>query len=132
MASHSPISLVGGTASPYTNKMVALLRYRHIPYSITWGDPGQFLDALGVEKPKPVFMPTCLFEEQRVTKAVCDSTPIIRRLESMYDGRSVLPTDPAQRKARLWDIFKEKRAVQAFGVLALIPVMHGTAADLVV
>jgi glutathione S-transferase len=75
--------------------MVALLRYRHIPYSITWGDPGQFLDALGVAKPKPVFMPTFLFEEEGGTTAVCDSTPIIRRLEGMYPGRSILPNDPA-------------------------------------
>jgi glutathione S-transferase len=95
MASPDRIRLIGGTGSPYTQKMVALLRYRHIPYSITWGDPGQFLDALGVEKPKPVFMPTFLFEEEGGTTAVCDSTPIIRRLEGMYPDRSILPNDPA-------------------------------------
>ena len=95
MATPDRVRLVGGTGSPYTQKMVALLRYRRIPYSITWGDPGQLLDALGVEKPKPVFMPTFLFEEEGGTKAVCDSTPVIRRLEGMFEGRSVLPTDPA-------------------------------------
>jgi glutathione S-transferase len=75
--------------------MVALLRYRRIPYSVKWGDPGGTLDAMGIEKPKPVFMPTFLFDEEGETKAVCDSTPIIRRLERTYTGRSVLPEDPA-------------------------------------
>ena len=95
MASQEPIRLVGGTASPYTQKMVSLLRYRRVPYAISWGQPDQACDALGVEKPKPIFMPTFFFEEGGETRAECDSTPIIRKLESIYPGRSVLPQDPA-------------------------------------
>lgn len=37
MAFTNPIKLVGGTGSPYTQKMVALLRYRQVPYQIVWG-----------------------------------------------------------------------------------------------
>jgi glutathione S-transferase len=95
MSSQELVRLVGGTASPYTRKMVALLRYRRVPYAITWGDPGQACDALGVEKPRPAFMPTFFFDDAGSTRAVCDSTPIIRRLEEMYPERSVLPQDPA-------------------------------------
>ncbi len=73
--------MVGGTASPYTQKMVALLRYRQVPYAVTWGQPEMECDALGIEKPKPVFMPTFLFEAEGKIQAVCDSTTIIRRLE---------------------------------------------------
>jgi len=95
MASPERIRLVGGPASPYTQKMVALLRYRRVPYSITWGDPAGMLDAMGIEKPRPIFMPTFLFNgEDGEVQAQCDSTPIIRRLEEMYPGRSVLPTNP--------------------------------------
>jgi len=96
MASSERLRLIGGTGSPYTRKMVSLLRYRHIPYGVTWGDPASALDAMGIEKPRPTFLPTFLFNDDNgEVRAVCDSTPIIRRLESMYPGRSVLPTDPA-------------------------------------
>ena len=90
-----PVQLVGGTGSPYTQKMLALLRYRRIPYAITWGQPETTCAALGVEAPKPTFMPTFFFEEGGELTAHCDSTPIIRRLEADHAGRSVLPDDPA-------------------------------------
>jgi glutathione S-transferase len=95
MAHDELIRLVGGTGSPYTQKMVALLRYRRLPYSVTWGIPADVCDSMGVEKPRPIFEPTFLFEEHGETRATCDSTPIIRRLEDTYADRSVLPTDPA-------------------------------------
>lgn len=96
MSSSERLQLIGGTGSPYTRKMVALLRYRHIPYGITWADPAGTLDAMGIEKPKPTFLPTFLFNDDNgEVKAACDSTPIIRRLEAMYPGRSVLPSNPA-------------------------------------
>ena len=95
MRSEAPLKLVGGTGSPYTQKMVALLRYRRIPYSIQWGQPEAACDAMGIEKPRPIFMPTFFFDGDDGIAAECDSTPIIRRLEAMYSGRSVLPEDPA-------------------------------------
>jgi glutathione S-transferase len=95
MTSLEPVQLVGGTGSPYTQKMVALLRYRRIPYAITWGQPETRCEALGVEAPKPTFMPTFFFEEGGKLTAHCDSTPIIRQLEADHAGRSVLPEDPA-------------------------------------
>ncbi|MFT6051589.1 MAG: glutathione S-transferase [Halioglobus sp.] len=96
MSFNEPLKLVGATASPYTQKMLALLRYRRIPYALTWGNPADMLDSLGIEKPRPIFMPTFLFENSEGTlEARCDSTPIIRRLEQLHAARSVLPVDPS-------------------------------------
>ena len=89
------VRLIGGIGSPYTQKMVALLRYRRIRHTPIWEQPQIVCEKLGIEKPKPVLMPTFLFEEQGGIRAVCDSTPIIRRLEKQFADRSVLPVDPA-------------------------------------
>lgn len=96
MSSPERIKLIGATPSPYTMKMLALMRYRHIPYSMIWGQPEEILSAMGIPAPKPGLLPTFLFDDENgTTTAVCDSTPIIRRLEKMYPERSVLPGDPA-------------------------------------
>ena len=88
------IKLIGSSGSPYTRKMIALLRYRRIPYSVIWGDPRTYLKELGIDPPKPVLLPVCLLQEGKNIKAVCDSTPIIRSLESEFQTRSVIPHDP--------------------------------------
>ncbi len=101
-ATRERLTLIGAPPSPYTRKMIALLRYRHIPYEIVWGNPEQLLEGegalaeLGIEKPKPVLLPTFIMADERgELKPVTDSTPIIRRLENEFEGRSVIPNDPA-------------------------------------
>lgn len=90
------VQLVGVVPSPYTRKMLALLRYRRIPYKMTWGSPETVLPAIGLELPKPALLPTFILpDDNGDLKAVTDSTPIIRRLETMSPDRSVLPADPA-------------------------------------
>ncbi|GHD25284.1 glutathione S-transferase N-terminal domain-containing protein [Halioglobus pacificus] len=89
------IHLLGNTPSPYTQKMVSLLRYRRLPYKVTWTDVRQYLEANGIEAPRPVLLPTFLYEEDGDTKARCDSTPIIADLDALYPERKVLPSDPA-------------------------------------
>lgn len=96
MSIPSPLTLIGATGSPYTRKMVALLRYRRIPYSIIWGDPSKVLDEMGIEKPTPSLLPTFLIpNENNELEAATDSTPIIRKLEKEISNRSVIPSDPA-------------------------------------
>ena len=82
------ITLIGAPPSPYTRKMIALLRYRHIPYEIVWGNPGDLLDGevpfpdLGIEPPKPVLLPTFIMRDDGGEfQTVTDSTPIIEDLK---------------------------------------------------
>ena len=88
-----PLKLLGAPGSPYTRKMVALLRYRRIAYAIQWGshrDPPAHLPT-----PRVKLLPTVYFADgDGGHEAVVDSTPIIRRLETDYPGRSAIPSDP--------------------------------------
>ena len=96
MTTDNRLTLIGGVGSPYTRKMVALLRYRGIPYRVIWAQPEALLPEMGLEIPKPLLLPTVIMpDENGDMKAITDSTPIIRRLEAENAGRSVLPTDPA-------------------------------------
>ena len=95
-----PLTLIGAPPSPYTRKMIALMRYRHIPYNIIWGDPQSLLSGefknLGIDPPKPVLLPTFILpDEKGILKAETDSTPLIRRFEVEYEDRKCLPGDPA-------------------------------------
>lgn len=90
----NPIAIRGAPGSPYTRKMLAVLRYRRIPYRFLVGlwTKGE-VDLL--PSPKVDLLPTFYFETDDGMEAVVDSTPIIRRLEADVLGRSVIPHDPA-------------------------------------
>lgn len=87
------LRLIGSPASPYTRKMLALLRFRQIPHAVLWCKADEVLQASGIAVPKPLLLPVCI--PANAQEAVCDSTPLIRRLESEYSGRSVIPDDAA-------------------------------------
>jgi glutathione S-transferase len=92
--------LMGAPGSPYTRKMLALMRYRNIPYRLERQTGFGRSDEDKHRKPraeaKVPLLPTFYFEdEQGAEIAVTDSSPLIRRFEDEYKGRSVIPTDPA-------------------------------------
>jgi glutathione S-transferase len=91
MSTTEPIQLGGAPGSPYTRKMLAVLRYRHLPYRF------MILNRYATHMPMPKvsLLPTFWFPDaQGALQPVTDSTPIIRRLEREHAGRSVLPADP--------------------------------------
>lgn len=92
-ATSPAIRLKGAPGSPYTRKMIAYLRYRHIPYRFLIGNQATHA---GLPKPKVELLPTFYLPNAKgEIEAVVDSTPIIRRLEREHQGRNVLPSDPA-------------------------------------
>ncbi|MEZ6029866.1 MAG: glutathione S-transferase [Hyphomonadaceae bacterium] len=91
--SAKPLELMGAAGSPYTRKMLALLRYRRIPYAIHWASHRN--PPAGYPEPPVKLLPTFYFPAaDGKLRAVVDSTPIIRRLEKEHQGRSTLPADP--------------------------------------
>ncbi len=88
-----PLTFMGAPGSPYTRKMRAVLRYRRIPYRflISGADGREDLPAAKVRLLPTFYLPNAEGE----LEAVVDSTPLIRRFEGEFEGRSVIPSDPA-------------------------------------
>ncbi|MDX2233452.1 MAG: glutathione S-transferase N-terminal domain-containing protein [Hyphomonadaceae bacterium] len=88
-----PLELLGAPGSPYTRKMLALLRYRRLPYAIHWGSHRG--PRAGYPEPKVKLLPTVYFRTpEGGLEAMVDSTPIIRRLEQAHAARAAVPDDP--------------------------------------
>ncbi|HQN49509.1 MAG TPA: glutathione S-transferase family protein [Phenylobacterium sp.] len=87
------IALTGAPGSPYTRKMLAVLRYRRLAYRFL---PRTREALAGLPQPKVSLLPTFFLPDERgELQAVTDSTPLIRRFETEHQGREVLPRDPA-------------------------------------
>ena len=48
MSLPNPVRLIGGVGSPYTRKMLSYLRYKRIPHTMIWGDPGTYLSLIHI------------------------------------------------------------------------------------
>jgi glutathione S-transferase len=82
------LRIVGMPASPYSRKLRAVLRYRRIPHAwVILGSP----ESRDLPQPRVDLLPRLVVGGE----ALVDSTPLIRRLETTYAGRSVVPPDPA-------------------------------------
>jgi len=90
----SPLRLVGAPGSPYSRKVHAVLRYRRIPFR--WVVRGS-ADDVGTPDVPVSLIPVLVTpgENGAPDTAMIDSTPMIRHLETVASGRSVIPSDPA-------------------------------------
>ncbi|NJN50852.1 MAG: glutathione S-transferase [Gammaproteobacteria bacterium] len=87
-----PVRFKGVPGSPYTRKMLAYLRYRHIRYELLIGNQA---DAMGLPQPKVALLPTFYLPNAAGDiEAVVDSTPLIRRFEAAFEARATLPPNP--------------------------------------
>ena len=93
MTTEHPLVILGAHSSPYSRKMRAVLRYRHIPHD--WVVRGSSGDDL---PPAPVpVIPVLGWRDGQggYQEVMVDSSPQITRLEADHAGRSIVPTDPA-------------------------------------
>ena len=94
-----PIELMGAPGSPYTRKMLAILRYKRIGYRLLPGlrnrlnpEPERYRQR---PEPKVRLLPTFYATtEEGAEVAICDSTPIIREIDANFAERAVIPTNP--------------------------------------
>ena len=93
MALSTPLKMMGAPGSPYTRKMRAVLRYRRIPFVFLMQNSPELAD---MPKAKPELLPTFFLpDDAGEVRAYTDSTPLIRRFEREFEGRSIIPPDPA-------------------------------------
>ncbi len=91
----TPLQMMGAPGSPYTRKMRAVLRYRRIPFRFIQQNSRE---AAKLPAAKVPLLPTFYLPDASGAVApVTDSTPLIRRFEEAFEGRSVIPSDPALR-----------------------------------
>jgi len=93
MTTSHPLVLAGQYGSPYTLKMRGVLRYRQIPFrwvlrDSKWDD---------LPDPPVLLIPVIAYPDGDGNHAevTVDSSPQIMRLEGEYDGRHLVPVDPA-------------------------------------
>jgi glutathione S-transferase len=103
-------TIIGGPASPFVRKVLAVCEMKGVPYRLDPIVPFFGNDAFGDISPLrriPVFI------DDQVS--LCDSTVICQYLEDRYPSPSVLPGDAAERAQARWlEEFSDTRMADVF------------------
>lgn len=86
------ITIAGLHGSPYTRKMVAVLRFWRMPYRLIGR---REMREWGLPTASPPLMPTLYFPGADGVEPATDTTPLIRTLQPRVPDRLVVPVDPA-------------------------------------
>lgn len=109
-APSQPVTIIGGPASPFVRKVLAVCEMKGVPYRLDPIVPFFGNDAFGDISPLrriPVFI------DDQVS--LCDSTVICEYLEDRYPSPSLLPGDAASRgQARWLEEFSDTRMADVF------------------
>ena len=92
MSTRPELVIRGAHSSPYSRKMRAVLRYRHIPHD--WVVRGSRFDDMP-EADVPVIPVLGWRDGDGWRDVMADSSPQITKLEAEYAGRSLINPDPA-------------------------------------
>jgi glutathione S-transferase len=88
-----PLRMIGVPGSPYSRKLRAVMRYRRIPH--VWSTQGA-VETRTLPQPPVALLPQLFVPgADGELEARIDSTPLIRQLEDLQPGRSVIPPDAA-------------------------------------
>jgi len=105
-----PVTIIGGPASPFVRKVLAVCEMKGVPYRLDPIVPFFGNDAFGELSPLrriPVFI-----DDQA---SLCDSTVICEYLEDRYPAPSLLPGDAAKRAQARWlEEFSDTRMADVF------------------
>ncbi len=86
------MKIVGTPGSPYTRKLIAYARFRHLRHQVLWRHPTKWEDSLPISSVR--LLPTIYFEDGAGSlESMIDTTPIIERLENESNHRSTKPSD---------------------------------------
>ncbi len=91
------IIIKGAPGSPYTRKMLSICRYRRIPYEfiISGLDGKGIMSSSHLPNAKVQLLPTVYLNNKNgKLDPLIDSTFILRKLETIYKNRSIIPSNP--------------------------------------